>query len=477
MSIVMSCTRALALIAVQALVVALAHAGEAPSKVALIIANADYANPSDRLPGAMRDANLIREALENKRLGFRVISIRNATRTKMEAGLKEFMSALKEAGPAGVGFVYYVGHGGADPSGKNFLLPVDVPDVASAAVGSVGLGVREISEKLSYLDRRAAIVVVVDACRSPDASAKASSQFAPPDEQEPGFLLALSTSKGHPASDNSPYARLLAAKLLTDGLTIDQVFERVLQEVAKETNKRQIPVHQSRITEAVCLISCSAGSAASASGPYTQNPELLKSTKRDAEGWMARLASASAETRCAGGWRDLAELKASAGKAMEAGQPDAAGATYKRMIERSEQVMQYINTTNMIDQSEKSMNDLQQRNTQRWMDTRREWYEKFEKRLMAAKENAQKTEQSMGKRVDLSKAQSLEAEARSLAKAEQYDDATDKMIDALNETNAQRDKVSNHGSRPVEHPRRRAPPGHTPFDAAGKRAQMASVCS
>jgi uncharacterized protein YjbI with pentapeptide repeats len=237
----------------------------APPRVGLVIANSAYANPADALPGARRDGHRLKAALE--KVGFRVTLVQDASKAQMEASLKAFQRALRDAGPTAVGLVYYAGHGNADPGRQdNFLLPVDVQGVAGSDVANQGVGVRWITDLLRNLDERQAISVVVDACRSvaagPDrgkptataGSAPSLDMIEPEELPDRGYLVAYSTSKGRVASDSGYYSEVLAAKLTTPGLTLDQVFEQVRQEVASRTP--QLPTSRSTLVAKVCLAGC-----------------------------------------------------------------------------------------------------------------------------------------------------------------------------------------------------------------------------
>ena len=242
-----------------------AQAPSQPSRIALVIGNTSYVNPKDALPGARRDADTIKAALE--KVNFRVRLVRNADKPQLETVIKEFQAALQKEGPAAIGLLYYAGHGGADlQRSDNYLIPVDVDNVGTADVKARGVGLRWIIDRLRMLDEPQAIVIVIDACRTPQESVDASSGagsatrgsaalgFTEPDELDRGYVVALSTSKGRPASDSGRYAQALADRLVTDGLSIAQVFEKVTQDVA--ANTRQLPIWRSQLDKPVCLVSC-----------------------------------------------------------------------------------------------------------------------------------------------------------------------------------------------------------------------------
>lgn len=237
-----------------------------PPRIGLVIANGNYANPSEALNGARRDGQTLKQALE--KVGFRVTFVENATKPQMEAAIKAFQRALRDGGPTAVGFLYYAGHGSADSSRTdNYLLPVDIHTINSPQISILGVGVRWITDLLRAGDPRPAIAVVVDACRSvavdpsrggPSQSARATpmSDLIEPDElPDHGYLIAFSTSKGRVASDDGRYAESLAAKIGAAGLTLDQVFEQVRQEVATRP-PHQLPTSRSTLVEKVCLAGC-----------------------------------------------------------------------------------------------------------------------------------------------------------------------------------------------------------------------------
>lgn len=239
-------------------------------RVALVIANSRYVEPTDALPGARRDGQTMQKALES--VGFKVALVENATKAQMESAVRAFQRDLRNAGPAAVGFFYYAGHGTADRRRQdNFLLPVDLAGVASEDVDIRGLGVRWITDLLRGLDERPAIAIVIDACRSVSeptrgggTSASGQMGMLDPDEiSDRGYLVAHSTGKGQIASDAGHFAEALAGKLVTRGLSLDQVFELVRQDVAAKT-RVQMPTFRSSLVAKVCLAGCAGGGGSDA---------------------------------------------------------------------------------------------------------------------------------------------------------------------------------------------------------------------
>lgn len=245
-----------------------------PARLALLIANASYANAKDRLSGPIRDAVALQAALQAR--GYAGLPgdpgpslVTNATRVQMLEKLADFKDALSRAGPQAVGLIYFAGHGGADAAKRdNYMLAVETPDVATFSTEDHGIGVRNLMDQtLGQIDadKRPTIVVVVDACRTPSRAGDAGSRggattrsMVMPDNQVPkGMLIALSTGPGQAATDAGIYAQVLVNKLKTSaGLPVPAFFDEVKQEVARQTAQAQIPVQQSQVLDKVCLGPC-----------------------------------------------------------------------------------------------------------------------------------------------------------------------------------------------------------------------------
>lgn len=249
----------------------------AAKRVGLVIANSSYPRAADVLSGPLRDGNTIKTALE--KVNFRVTLVQDANKEQLRAAVLSFQKAVRAAGPTGIGLLYYAGHGAANRGADdNYLIPVDVSNVATADVAAQGVGVRWIVEQMQLLDERPAIVVVIDACRTTTADGVggrggAAAERLPiptliePDEPSRGYLVAFSTSGGAPASDGGHYADALAERLTSRGITLDQVFEQVRQQVAEHS--RQLPIFRSALVEKVCLVNC--GGAAGTDALATLN--------------------------------------------------------------------------------------------------------------------------------------------------------------------------------------------------------------
>src|SRR5262245_10153901 len=106
------------------LLISLASAN-AEQRLALIITNQDYPPEVGALSKSHADGEIINQAL--RKVGFDVLLLKDAERPAMLGAISLYAERLKTAGPNGVGFFYYAGHGAAtERFGDNYLLPIGV---------------------------------------------------------------------------------------------------------------------------------------------------------------------------------------------------------------------------------------------------------------------------------------------------------------------------------------------------------------
>ncbi len=93
---------------------------------ALVIGNDAYADPWPPLSNAVKDARLVKEALEAK--GFEVTFLTNVTSRQMVDAFEAFFLEKGEDPEARL-FVWYAGHGHSE-RGEGYLVPIDAPDTS-----------------------------------------------------------------------------------------------------------------------------------------------------------------------------------------------------------------------------------------------------------------------------------------------------------------------------------------------------------
>ena len=219
-------------------------------KLALVIGNSNYEN---ELKNPVNDARLIASVLDS--LSFDVILKENLETDR------DFKDAILEFGSKRssyeIGFIYYAGHA-IQIDGVNYLLPTKEVFNSEEDVGFYAFNVQNLMKILGKKTDQANILIL-DACRDNPyeknwnltRSSKNSSGLAkmPPPT---GSLIAFSTESGATAPDgkgtNSIYTLSLAKNLLIKDVSIDQVFRNVRAEVLKQSDNKQRPSEESKLT-------------------------------------------------------------------------------------------------------------------------------------------------------------------------------------------------------------------------------------
>ena len=206
----------------------------AQQRVALVIGNAAYTEPAARLTNPVRDAERVRDTLDD--LGFAVTFVPDANLQRMSAAADAFVAAV---GPGDVALFYYAGHG-LELDGLNYLAPVNasarwtraqmrfqmfVANELQARLEETGAGVR---------------ILILDACRDNPFDGRSLGRDGGVMGAR-GGLVAYSASAGQVAADDGRYASHLVAALREPGLTASQVFIRLGGEIDRLSDGAQTP--------------------------------------------------------------------------------------------------------------------------------------------------------------------------------------------------------------------------------------------
>lgn len=239
------------------------------SRVALVFSNSAYSNFGE-LKNPVNDGNLISSSL--RKAGFEVRRKSNLSDSQMRAALREFS---RESKNYDVSLVYYAGHG-VQISGKNYLLPIDLPLPESEQdVRLSSLSVDDVIEALNSKYK----IVVLDACRDNPTLGRSLSRGRsgafrqglaatnPNTGESGGVFIAYSTQADAIASDGqgqfSPFAEAFARHLDYAG-SVDDMFSLVIRDVLASTRGLQRPFKYASLDGRLCLTSsCDNGSAAS----------------------------------------------------------------------------------------------------------------------------------------------------------------------------------------------------------------------
>ena len=221
----------------------------ADRRVALVIGNSHYKNPSNFLANPQNDATDV--AAELRTLGFDVVLSTDADKREFDLSLQKFARLATDADAA---LFYYAGHA-MQFQGRNYLMPVDaeLEDEVSLSYQMVTFDAVEFA-----LDRAKGVkIVILDACRNnPVANRFVRSAFPTRDfgavrglariDKAEGMVVSYATAAGEVAEDgrnsrNSPYTTALLRHMKDAGLLIEVMFRRVAQDVTAQTKGRQRP--------------------------------------------------------------------------------------------------------------------------------------------------------------------------------------------------------------------------------------------
>ena len=233
-----------------------AQAQPTPRRMALVIGNARY--PEVPLNNPVNDARLVAQTLKD--LGFEVTLGENLRRGDFLQALLQFAKQI----PAGTDVVfYYAGHA-VQIRGSNFLLPVDIQNLADPdwveqnAINLDGSVIRQL------LQREAAGVrlLFIDACRDnpfaagtnrvPSLTAGMASVQGSANI-DGGVLIATASQPNKPAEDgppggNSLYTAQLAKEMRVPGQNVETMLKKVAVQVDRETQQAQLPMFASSLT-------------------------------------------------------------------------------------------------------------------------------------------------------------------------------------------------------------------------------------
>jgi len=206
-------------------------------RVALVIGNAGYKTAP--LANPLNDARAVSDSL--RKLGFRVISLENASQKQMFEAVRQFGDLLQ----GGVGLFYYAGHG-VQVKGRNFLVPVDAAIDREDEVPYKAFDVGQVLEKMESA-KNPLNIVILDACRNNPftRTARSGASGLAQMDAPTGSIIAFATAPGAEAADgnagNGLYTSHLLRYLNTPGLKVEDVFKRTRVAVKQSSNGRQIP--------------------------------------------------------------------------------------------------------------------------------------------------------------------------------------------------------------------------------------------
>ena len=183
-------------------------------------------------------------ALALKRLGFKVMSIEDASQVEMRRAIDDFGRELKKFD---VGLFFYAGHG-VQARGYNYLVPVDAE---MASENDVEYNCVHAGRVLAKMEDAGSTtnIVIMDACRNNPFerswTRSGTGRGLAVMDAPIGSLIGFATSPGNVASDgvadNGLYTSALLEYMNEPGLTILEMFQKVRKKVREESQGEQVP--------------------------------------------------------------------------------------------------------------------------------------------------------------------------------------------------------------------------------------------
>ena len=131
-------------------VLALVPSGaKAEARFALLIGNQSYNAKVGPLRNPHNDIVLLGSKLE--KLGFTVKLVVDADYRGIDIAIKRHIQDVQQGGEGAISFVYYSGHGAADPDTRiNYLIPVDVANADDDDLWTNSIDLNDIVEELRF---------------------------------------------------------------------------------------------------------------------------------------------------------------------------------------------------------------------------------------------------------------------------------------------------------------------------------------
>ena len=229
---------------------ALPVAALAAERVALVIGNADYVDDAADLRNPGNDADGMAAALRG--LGFEVVLGKDLDRDEFYDKLDEFVKKASRGADADVTLFFYAGHG-LQVDGKNWLVPVDAKLESKRDLERRAVNLYTVMDDMPGRHN----LVFLDACRNNPLAAKlarsmglsraaehATRGLAQVDRGS-GRFIGYATAADDVAKDgegrHSPFTKALLSHIETPGLSVPDMFQKVIESVYDATGGRQEP--------------------------------------------------------------------------------------------------------------------------------------------------------------------------------------------------------------------------------------------
>ena len=242
-----------------------------PPRVALVIGNAAYSDPSTPLSTTITDARTIAEEL--RRNEFEVDLKENLGKEDMQRALDAFMGKIR----AGSTALFYFSGYGIQAAKQTFLIPINAKVWNEVDLRREGFGLDTTLAEMNRKGAKAKIVIIDAARRNPfERRFRAVAAGLAVLDAPEGTLAIYSAAPGKLINEgtgtNSVFVTELMKELRIPNVTAEEVFSRVRIGVSRATNNEQTPWVSSSLGEDFYFGSRSASTAFSPNPPPAPAP-------------------------------------------------------------------------------------------------------------------------------------------------------------------------------------------------------------
>ncbi len=208
--------------------------------VALVIGNGSYPDDGAALTQPVNDARAVADELRGR--GFDVVTGENLTRQGMDETIEAFNAKVT---PNSTALIFFSGYG-IQAGRQSYLIPVDAQIWREADVRRDGIGIEPILADLDQ-KRAATKLLVIDASRrNPyERRFRGLSIGLAPISTPAGTLVIYGAAPGTVARDSDDQHSLFAAELLreirSEGVSVEDIFNRTRLEVARVSQGERVP--------------------------------------------------------------------------------------------------------------------------------------------------------------------------------------------------------------------------------------------
>ena len=240
-------------------------------RVALVIGNAAYSDPSTPLSTTITDARTIAEEL--RRNEFEVDLKENLGKEDMQRALDAFMGKIR----AGSTALFYFSGYGIQTAKQTFLIPINAKVWNEADLRREGFGLDTTLAEMNRKGAKAKIVIIDAARRNPfERRFRAVAAGLAVLDAPEGTLAIYSAAPGKLINEgtgtNSVFVTELMKEMRIPNVTAEEVFSRVRIGVSRATNNEQTPWVSSSLGEDFYFGSRSASTTFSPNPPPAPAP-------------------------------------------------------------------------------------------------------------------------------------------------------------------------------------------------------------